>query len=66
MDLLRRIRHVLSQDAARHNAATAAHRLMRRRLERADADAFVLDHAQSPPPDSGAPSDAAGASGQPL
>jgi hypothetical protein len=66
MDLLHRIRHVVGQDAARRNAAKAAHRLMCRRLERADADAFVSDHAQAPPPGSAAPTKAARASGEPL
>lgn len=66
MGLLLRIRDIVSQDAARHNAARAAHRLVRSRLERADADAFVSDHAPSSPPDRGAPTKAVRAKRQAL
>ncbi len=65
MDLLHGIRSVLSQDAARRNAAQAANRLVRRRLERDDAEAFVAHHEQSPARNETDPERSTGATPQP-
>jgi hypothetical protein len=53
--LTKTVHRLLSQDVARHNAATATSRVMRERQQRADVAAYleqVDTHPPSPPPTS--------------